>query len=55
MSQVAVQLHKCHELNGVSRLQRALILVEATHVACNIHDQLSTRRDKLEVSISDVR
>ena len=39
----------------MSILQGVLILVEATHIACDIHNQLSTQRGELEVSVSDVR
>ena len=54
VSKVVVQLHDRQELNSISRLQRALVLVEATCIAYDIHDQLSAWRGKLEVSISDM-
>jgi len=54
VSKAAVQLHDRQELDSISRLQRALILVEATCVAYNIHDQLSSWRDELEVSVSNM-
>jgi len=55
VSQMVMQLHNRQELNSMSILWGALILVEVTCIACNIYDQLSAWRDEPEVSISDVR
>jgi len=55
MFQAVMQLHDGQELNSMSILRGALILVEATCIACDICNQLSAWRGEPEVSVSNVR